>query len=56
MDAFFAAGESPGNLTCLGYQSTQPKRPGSCGFEDVDANVYAHEWQVQAGTPFFVSF
>lgn len=37
---------SKGNLTCLGYQKTQPKRPGSCGFEQIDADVYAHEWQV----------
>ena len=37
---------SKGNLTCLGYQPTQPKRPGSCGLEQIDADVYAHEWQV----------
>lgn len=30
-----------GNLTCLGYQPTQPKRPGSCGYEDLDAATYA---------------
>ena len=32
---------SIGNLTCLGYQPTQPKRPGSCGFEGLDAQTYA---------------
>lgn len=37
---------SKGKYTCLGSQPSQPKRPGSCGFEEVDANVYAHEWQV----------
>ena len=38
---------SKGPLTCLGYAPTgQPKRPGSCGFETIDAEVYAHEWQV----------
>lgn len=36
---------SVGPLTCLGYQPTQPKRPGSCGFEVLDAQTYA-EWQV----------
>ena len=30
-----------GTLTCLGYQPTQPKRPGSCGFEVLDAQTYA---------------
>ena len=34
-----------GPLTCLGYQPTQPKRPGSCGFETIDAQTYA-EWEV----------
>ena len=37
---------SKGPLTCLGYQPTQPQRPGSCGFEQVDADTYAHDWQV----------
>eukprot|EP00756_Hemistasia_phaeocysticola_P014514 Hpha_TRINITY_DN15341_c2_g3::TRINITY_DN15341_c2_g3_i1::g.91006::m.91006/K07407/E3.2.1.22B, galA, rafA; alpha-galactosidase len=37
---------SKGPKTCLGYQPTQPDRPGSCGYEQVDADVYAHEWQV----------
>eukprot|EP00040_Diaphanoeca_grandis_P003123 m.23863 g.23863 ORF g.23863 m.23863 type:complete len:539 (+) comp14384_c0_seq1:136-1752(+) len=37
---------SKGPLTCLGYQPTQPKRPGSCGFEQIDADVYVHEWDV----------
>ena len=37
---------SKGPLTCLGYQKTQPNRPGSCGFEQNDANVYVHEWNV----------
>eukprot|EP00039_Didymoeca_costata_P029529 m.25051 g.25051 ORF g.25051 m.25051 type:complete len:553 (+) comp7669_c0_seq3:40-1698(+) len=39
---------SKGPLTCLGYQPTQPKRPGSCGYEQTDANTYALEWQVDA--------
>ena len=34
---------SVGPLTCLGYQPTQPKRPGSCGYEAIDAATYA-EW------------
>jgi len=38
---------SKGPLTCLGYQPTgQPKRPGSCGFEKVDADTYVHDWDV----------
>ena len=37
---------SVGNFTCLGYQPTQPKRPGSCGFEAVDADTYANDWRV----------
>merc|ERR1719201_1193885 len=37
---------SKGPLTCLGYQPTQPQRPGSCGFEQIDADTYAHDWQV----------
>ena len=37
---------SKGPLTCLGTQKTQPQRPGSCGFEQVDADTYAHDWQV----------
>lgn len=36
---------SKGPFTCLGYQPTQPKRPGSCGFEQIDADTYAHDWQ-----------
>ena len=36
---------SKGPLTCLGYAAGQPKRPGSCGFEENDANTYA-EWKV----------
>ena len=32
---------SKGNTTCLG-------RPGSGGFEQIDADVFAHEWQVDA--------
>lgn len=39
---------SKGPLTCLGYAPGQPKRPGSCGFEQVDANVYTHEWGIDA--------
>ena len=46
LDLKFGIYTSKGNLTCLGYQPTQPKRPGSCGFEQTDADVYAHEWQV----------
>jgi alpha-galactosidase len=37
---------SKGPLTCLGYQPTQPQRPGSCGFEQIDADTYAHDWRV----------
>jgi len=37
---------SVGPLTCLGYQPTQPKRPGSCGFEALDAETYAVDWGV----------
>lgn len=37
---------SKGPLTCLGYQPTQPKRPGSCGYEQLDADTYANEWHV----------
>jgi hypothetical protein len=37
---------SKGPLTCLGTQKTQPQRPGSCGFEQIDADTYAHDWQV----------
>ena len=36
---------SKGPLTCLGYQKTQPQRPGSCGYETIDAQTYA-EWGV----------
>jgi alpha-galactosidase len=32
---------SVGPLTCLAYQPTQPKRPGSCGYETLDAATYA---------------
>ena len=39
---------SKGPLTCLGYQADQPDRPGSCGYERIDAQVYANEWQVDA--------
>lgn len=39
---------SKGPLTCLGYVPSQPNRPGSCGFEQIDANVYVHEWEVDA--------
>jgi hypothetical protein len=39
---------SVGTLTCLGYAASQPKRPGSCGFEQNDANVYVHEWGIDA--------
>ena len=35
-----------GQYTCLGYQPTQPKRPGSCGFEAIDAETYALDWNV----------
>lgn len=38
---------SKGPLTCLGYQKTQPNRPGSCGFEQNDADTYA-QWGVDA--------
>jgi alpha-galactosidase len=37
---------SVGPLTCLGYQPSQPKRPGSCGFEALDAETYAVDWAV----------
>ena len=37
---------SKGPLTCLAYQAGQPKRPGSCGFEAVDADTYVHDWNV----------
>lgn len=39
---------SVGPRTCLGYSPTQPNRPGSCGYEQNDANVYVHEWGVNA--------
>ena len=39
---------SKGVKTCLGYQPTQPNRPGSCGYETVDANTYVHDWDVDA--------
>eukprot|EP01052_Picozoa_sp_SAG31_P003120 SAG31_NODE_117_length_24022_cov_6.878067_4_plen_790_part_00 len=39
---------SVGSLTCLGYAASQPHRPGSCGFEQIDADVYVHEWGVDA--------
>jgi alpha-galactosidase len=39
---------SKGPLTCLGYSKTQPDRPGSCGFEQIDADVYTHEWGMDA--------
>lgn len=39
---------SKGPLTCLGYQKTQPNRPGSCGYEKVDAHVYVNKWNVDA--------
>ena len=42
----FGVYTSIGPLTCLGYQPTQPKRPGSCGFEEIDAETYAVDWQV----------
>ena len=28
------------------YQPTQPNRPGSCGYEKVDADTYVNDWQV----------
>ena len=37
---------SKGPLTCLGGVPGQPKRPGSCGYEELDAQTYAHDWQV----------
>ena len=37
---------SKGPKTCLGYQPTQPDRPGSCGYEQVDADTYVHDWDV----------
>lgn len=39
---------SKGNLTCLGGAAGQPKRPGSLGFEKIDAEMFAKEWQVDA--------
>ena len=42
----FGVYTSEGPLTCLGYQPTQPKRPGSCGFEQIDAETYAFDWVV----------
>ena len=39
---------SVGPRTCLGLSPSQPKRPGSCGFEQNDADVYVHEWGVDA--------
>ena len=41
----FGVYTSIGPLTCLGTQPTQPKRPGSCGYETVDAQSYL-EWGV----------
>ena len=35
-------------LTCLGNQPTQPNRPGSCGHEEADADLFANKWQVDA--------
>ena len=35
-------------LTCLGNQPTQPDRPGSCGHEEADADLFANKWQVDA--------
>lgn len=37
---------SKGPKTCLGYQPTQPHRPGSCGYEQIDADTYVHDWNV----------
>jgi alpha-galactosidase len=37
---------SMGPLTCLGYQPNQPPRPGSCGYEVIDADTYVHDWNV----------
>ncbi len=42
----FGVYTSKGPLTCLAYQAGQPKRPGSCGFEQIDADTYANDWQV----------
>lgn len=39
---------SVGPLTCLGYSASQPDRPGSCGYEQNDADVYVHDWGVDA--------
>ena len=39
---------SKGTKTCLGYQTSQPNRTGSCGFEAIDANTYVKEWGVDA--------
>lgn len=38
---------SKGPKTCLGYQPPPaPFRVGSCGYEQVDADTYVHDWQV----------
>ena len=37
---------SRGPLTCLAYQPSQPKRPGSCGYETIDAETYVFDWNV----------
>ena len=43
---FWGVYTSKGPLTCLAYAAGQPKRPGSCGFEELDADTYANDWQV----------
>lgn len=45
-DLKFGIYTSKGGRTCLGFQPTQPNRPGSCDFEQVDADTYVHDWQV----------
>jgi alpha-galactosidase len=45
-DLKFGIYTSKGPLTCLGGQKTQPNRPGSCGYEQVDANTYVRDWNV----------
>lgn len=42
----FGVYTSKGPLTCLGYAAGQPKRPGSCGYEGIDAQTYALDWAV----------
>lgn len=46
LDLKFGIYTSKGPKTCLGYQPTQPHRPGACGYEQIDADTYVHDWDV----------